>query len=186
MSSPLFDFTAPLILTLQHVLTSEECLYWINRIKDEGPKPAPINTPLGRVVETQVRSNRRVMLDDPVWAKVLFDRIKQEVPLQIHGMKLSGTNERLRCYEYLTGQHFAPHEDGAYVRDDNERSWYTYIVYLNEGFEGGETLFFVEPEKVVIPKTGLRLLFQHPIIHAGCEVKSGTKYVIRTDLMYRK
>ena len=35
------------------------------------------------------------------------------------------------------------------------------------------------------PETGLGLLFQHPIIHEGAEVKAGIKYVVRTDLMYR-
>ncbi|MCI0661328.1 MAG: 2OG-Fe(II) oxygenase [Acidobacteria bacterium] len=186
MSSSLFDYTAPLILTITSVLTSEECSYWIDRIKDEGTQPAPINTFRGQVVSAQVRGNRRVMFDDPGWAEILFDRVRTEAPLRIHGMQLSGVNERLRCYEYRVGQHFAPHRDGVFVRDDNEYSCYTYMVYLNEGFAGGETLFFVEPEKIIVPKTGMGLLFQHPIIHAGCEVKTGTKYAIRTDLMYRR
>jgi prolyl 4-hydroxylase len=185
MSSSPFDFTTPLILTVLDVLTAEECKYWINRIKVGRTEPAPINTSRGQAVNTQVRSNRRVMFDDQDWAQILFDRIKQEAPLRIHGMQLSGVNERLRCYEYQKGQHFAPHRDGVFVRSHNEQSCYTYMIYLNEGFQGGETLFFVEPEKVVIPKTGMGLLFQHPIIHAGCEVESGTKYEIRTDLMYR-
>ena len=59
------------------------------------------------------------------------------------------------------------------------------MVYLNEGFEGGETLFFVEPEVVIRPQTGAALIFQHPIIHEGSEVTAGVKYVVRTDLMYR-
>jgi prolyl 4-hydroxylase len=186
MSSSLFDYSAPLILTIPRLLTSEECSSWINRIKDAGTEPAPINTIGGQVVKAQVRSNRRVMFDDRNWAEILFDRVRTEAPPRIHGMQLCGVNERLRCYEYLVGQHFAPHSDGVFIRDENEYSCYTYMVYLNEGFVGGETLFFVEPEKTIVPKKGMGLLFQHPIIHAGCEVKSGTKYAIRTDLMYRK
>jgi prolyl 4-hydroxylase len=60
------------------------------------------------------------------------------------------------------------------------------IIYLNEGFEGGETIFFVEPEVVIRPRTGAGLFFQHPIIHEGAMVTSGTKYAVRTDLMYKK
>ncbi len=44
------------------------------------------------------------------------------------------------------------------------------MVYLNEEFEGGETVFFVEPEKSIKPRAGMGLLFQHPIIHEGAEV----------------
>src|SRR5262249_7597224 len=99
---------------------------------------------------------------------------------------LVGVNERIRCYEYSSGQRFAPHSDGAFFRDDSERSWYTYIIYLNEEFEGGETIFFVEPEIVIRPRTGSGLFFPHPIIHEGAAVKSGVKYAMRTDLMYRK
>ena len=33
---------------------------------------------------------------------------------------------------------------------------------------------------------GWGLIFQHPLLHEGSEVTSGTKYVARTDLMYRK
>jgi hypothetical protein len=75
--------------------------------------------------------------------------------------------------------------DGGYERDHNEQSFFTFMIYLNEGFSGGETRFAVVPEKSIVPETGMALLFQHHIIHKGCEVKSGITYVIRTDLMYR-
>jgi len=101
-------------------------------------------------------------------------------------MEFVGVNERLRCYEYQVGQRFAPHSDGIFVRNTAEQSFYTFMVYLNEDFEGGETGFLVEPEKIIKPQTGMGLLFQHPIIHEGCEVKKGVKFVLRTDLMYRK
>jgi len=65
----------------------------------------------------------------------MFDRVKDRVPQEIHGMILAGVNERLRCYEYLPGHRFAPHSDGAFIRNDDERSWYIYIIYLNEEFE---------------------------------------------------
>jgi hypothetical protein len=81
---------------------------------------------------------------------------------------------------------FAPHQDGAFHRDDREQSFYSFLVYLNEGFGGGHTTFVTEPEISVRPRTGLGLLFQHPLVHEGCVVTSGVKYVARTDLMYRR
>jgi hypothetical protein len=180
------DLNKPLIMLIPGILAGTECEEWINRIRLEGPAPAPINTTRGVMLDSQIRNNRRVMLDDPLEAKKLFGRVKDKVPEEIHQMRLSGVNERLRCYEYQVGQRFAPHSDGAFIRNEREQSWYTFMVYLNDAFEGGETVFFVEPEKAIKPETGMGLLFQHPIIHEGAEVTKGTKYVIRTDLMYRK
>lgn len=180
------DLTKPLIFEIPDILNAEECAEWIDRIRSAGTVPAPINTARGSRMEPQIRNNRRVIFDNAEWANDLFDRVRDQVPQEIHDMMLVGVNERLRCYEYFPDQHFAPHSDGAFIRDENEQSWYTYIVYLNEGFEGGETVFLVEPEIVITPRTGAGLFFQHPIIHEGAVVKSGTKYVVRTDLMYRK
>jgi len=180
------DLGKPFIFEIPNILTEMECNQWIGRIRSAGPEPAPINTIRGVEIKPQIRNNRRVIFDDAEWADDLFDRVKDRIPQEIHGMALVGVNERLRCYEYLPGHRFAPHSDGAFIRNEDERSWYTYIIYLNEEFEGGETIFIVEPEVVIKPRTGAGLFFQHPIIHEGALVTSGIKYAVRTDLMYRK
>ncbi|HEY6328637.1 MAG TPA: 2OG-Fe(II) oxygenase [Blastocatellia bacterium] len=178
------DSSKPLIKTLPGILNADECLGWIDRIKAMGPEAAPINTFGGPKIDSRIRNNRRVMFDDPEAARGLFDRVKDQAPAEIRNMRLSGINERLGCYEYFAGQRFAPHSDGPFIRDDRERSCYTFMVYLNEDFEGGETVFFVQPLKSIKPQAGMGLLFQHPIIHEGAKVINGVKYVIRTDLMY--
>jgi hypothetical protein len=180
------DLGKPFIFEIPNILTETECDQWIDRIRSTGTEPAPINTARGVEIDAQIRNNRRVIFDDVEWANDLFDRVKDHVPQEIHGMILAGANERLRCYEYLPGHRFAPHSDGAFIRNEDERSWYTYIIYLNEEFEGGETVFLVEPEVVIKPRTGAGLFFQHPIIHEGALATSGIKYAARTDLMYRK
>lgn len=35
------------------------------------------------------------------------------------------------------------------------------------------------------PRTGTALLFQHLLVHEGCVVRTGVKYVLRSDVMYR-
>jgi hypothetical protein len=179
------DLDQPFIFEIGDLLTSAECSWWIERIRAAGTEPATINTSRGARVDSSIRNNRRVIFDDAEWAHHLFERVKDQVPQYIQGMELTGVNEHLRCYEYQPGHRFAPHSDGAFVRNQQERSWYTYMVYLNDGFEGGETVFLVEPEVVITPKAGAALFFQHPIIHEGSEVHAGVKYVVRTDLMYR-
>jgi hypothetical protein len=54
-----------------------------------------------------------------------------------------------------------------------------------------EDFYFVYPTRFhdyeidVVPRTGMALLFQHRVWHEGCEVTSGVKYVLRSDVMYR-
>ena len=38
----------------------------------------------------------------------------------------------------------------------------------------------------VVPQTGTALIFNHDTLHEGEPVSSGTKYIIRTEIMYRR
>ena len=76
-------------------------------------------------------------------------------------------------------------DDGAFVRDEREESLLTFMVYLNEGFAGGDTRFY-DYDVSVTPRTGMALLFQHFTLHEGCSVTAGVKYALRTDVMYRR
>lgn len=73
-----------------------------------------------------------------------------------------------------------------FARRSTENSCYSFLVYLNADFTGGATTFVTDPEVAILPETGMRLLFQHPLMHKGSLVTSGIKYVARTDLMYQK
>jgi predicted 2-oxoglutarate/Fe(II)-dependent dioxygenase YbiX len=179
------DDTAPLVFTIDGVLSRSECAALIDRIETLGPTAAPITTAGGPVMRSEVRNNTRVMFDDAAFAQVLFERIAPHVPRPLCGMQPVGANERFRCYRYEVDQRFAPHYDGAFVRDEHERSLLTFMVYLNDGFRGGATDFH-DFDVRVVPKTGTALLFQHLLLHEGCFVTSGVKYALRTDVMYRR
>jgi predicted 2-oxoglutarate/Fe(II)-dependent dioxygenase YbiX len=180
------DSKRPYIFTVHSVLSATECRDFIDRIERETMHPAPINTAFGERVKSELRNNERVMFTDAAMAALLLDRVRAEAPADIGGSTLVGANELLRCYRYKPGMYFSPHVDGSFVRDDLECSWYTLIVYLNADFEGGHTTFLVEPEVSIKPEAGMALLFQHPIVHEGSLVTRGTKYVVRSDLMYRR
>lgn len=180
------DRTRSYILTVPDVLDGDECRALIARIDAAEPRIAPIATPLGPAIRTSVRNNERVMFEDAALANRMYERVTAAAPREIHGHSLVGANELLRCYRYRPGMRFAPHSDGAFERNEAEQSFYTMIVYLNEGFVGGQTTFLVEPEVVIEPRTGMALLFQHPIVHEGSLVTDGVKYVVRSDLMYRR
>ena len=93
------DPDKPFIFEVPSLFTSEECDQWIKRIRSAGTELATINKRRGSQVDSQIRNNRRVIFDDYEWANTLFQRVKEQVPQEIHGMELAGINERLRCYD---------------------------------------------------------------------------------------
>jgi predicted 2-oxoglutarate/Fe(II)-dependent dioxygenase YbiX len=172
-----------MVWTIADVLSAAECDAMIRRIEDGKPQPAPVSTSRGFVMMPQVRNNDRVTFDDAPLAKALFERVRHSLPRDVEGRVPVGANERFRCYRYTKGQRFKAHFDGAFTRGPSEASELTLMVYLNEGFTGGETAF-LDLEQVVTPKRGMALLFTHRILHEGCEVLNGVKYVLRSDVMY--
>jgi hypothetical protein len=175
----------PFVAVAHDVLDQAECDALLARIESLGPEAAPITTAAGFVMRPDVRSNDRVIFDEPDLAALIFQRLAGVYPeTWAGGERAVGMNERFRCYRYRPGQRFAPHFDGAFARDAAERSEVTVLVYLNGGFSGGETTL-CDFDVTVVPAVGRALLFEHAILHEGREVTSGVKYVLRTDVMYR-
>lgn len=89
--------------------------------------------------------------------------------------------EPLQCARYQPGQEFRPHFDAS----DCLRRHETLLVYLNDDFTGGETLF-PEIGLQITPRKGSALRFPNisaegglipQALHAGCPIKTGIKYV---------
>ncbi len=178
------DLAAPLVWTADDVLSPSECAAAIARIEAAGPEPAPITTGKGFVMRPDIRNNTRVVLDDAPLAAALYDRVLPHLPPVISGWNVCGANERFRCYRYQAGQRFALHYDGAYERSPTEVSRLTFLVYLNDDYAGGTT-DFPDHQRRIEPRAGRALFFQHRILHEGCPVTAGVKYVLRSDVMYR-
>jgi hypothetical protein len=109
-------------------------------------------------------------------------------------------NSNIRVYKYTPKQYFGLHYDDS-VRDPETgaKSEWTLLVYLTgveDGVQGGETVFQISDRKgstietISAPLTrGMALLHRHGqecLFHGGSEVLSGTKYVLRSDLMFMK
>lgn len=178
--------------TVDGLFNADDCTRWIDRAEALGFGDAPINTGRGELRVPEIRNNERAMIDDPEAAAALFGRLAPVLPpaTQMYGKSLpiTGLNERLRFYRYGPGQRFAIHRDGHYTRPDgSERSRLSLMVYLNEDFDGGQTLFFTggmsETDRAV-PRVGRVLVFPHAMYHEGATVERGLKYVLRTDVMY--
>jgi hypothetical protein len=197
-----------LAITVDDVLSEEECAWLIQRTEQLGYESALVNVGNGnQVADNEFRKSGRCVLDSPEVAAAIWQRISKYLPDDetrerfggIQGEYESttqavGLNERLRFLKYEPGDYFAPHFDGCFMRGASsglrmgERSKMTLMVYLNGGFSGGSTDFVhVRDESMkvsVAPKAGRILCFDHHIYHAGEELTSGTKYAIRMDVMY--
>lgn len=183
--SLLLDTSKPLIWTIDGVLSAEECAATIARMEEVGYESATVNTEDGPQVLSDTRNNSRATIHDPALAADLFERVRDKIPARIFDWEAVGLNERFRGYRYHPGQYFAPHFDGSFTRNHLERSYVTFMVYLNEGFGGGET-GFPRQDRKILPRAGQALCFQHYQLHEGCPLTSGVKYVLRSDVMYRR
>lgn len=111
-------------------------------------------------------------------------------------------NKRLRFLKYGSGQFFRPHCDGPYgeLTPEGEilQTHFTVHLYLNDSraeagpeaeLVGGATSFLSSNNQKkldVDPKAGRVLIFQHHrLYHCGDDVLAGTKYTVRTDIMYK-
>ena len=66
----------------------------------------------------------------------------------------------------------------------NSRKVFAFVYYLNDDFEGGETVFY--PQCTVTPKKGSVLVFPPYWIlpHQGNSVKKGKKYIMSTYALW--
>ena len=112
-----------------------------------------------------------------------------------------GLNPRLRIlrYDALDNDVFDPHFDattrvtptGSCIE---MTSLLTVLIYLNDGggkdFDGGETHYLdstntnTEPT-IVIPTMGSVVVFEHDLYHSSVPLNFGTKYVLRTDVLFK-
>jgi len=183
------------IFVVHDFLTPEECDKLIDHVEAFGFGEATVNTSTGPLVNKGMRNNDRVIMDDGSLAREFWWKVREFIPDK-RGMTPYGVNERFRFYRYEPGQYFDWHFDAPYQRSgDDDTSVLTFMVYLSD-CKGGTTDFHMggdgqvkddDPCIVKVqPTQGLALIFTHNVLHRGSEVVSGTKYVARSDIMYRR
>ncbi|CAE8610901.1 unnamed protein product [Polarella glacialis] len=132
----------------------------------------------------------------------IFERLKPHLPDHFGGRPI-GINRRWAVLKYPEGKYFGPHVDGnvpGTTREGDElkyekgtRSYMTCLFWLSDDLEGGETVFAFPQGGIWVaipPKTGAALLFFHGQnaimnpMHYGGDVRSGVKYLVRSDIIY--
>jgi len=169
------------IWLIRNFSDASECEALIRHAEAKDFEAASITAAGGTEVDTAIRNNARIIEDDFARASMLWERVRAYLPPFLSGRQAIGVNERFRFYRYDPGERFAGHEDAPFRRANGESSLLTFMIYLNDGFGGGDTSF---REVTVAPEAGAALLFRHDLFHEGREVIQGRKYVLRTDVMF--
>ncbi|KAF0973069.1 hypothetical protein FDP41_008733 [Naegleria fowleri] len=187
------------------LLTSSECSELIQATTQLGYESIEHEYP------KEYRSSERVLVLCKKLADMLWQRIKPYLTdadfkgVRPYGFdnggtwKPIGTNECLRFNRYKKNAFFKPHQDAKFIRNDNEQSIFTILIYLDASYAGTTLLKKVSDSKEtnvsvmkfkkitsLRPKEGAVAIFNHDLYHAGQRVRYGRKYVLRTELIFKR
>lgn len=170
------------ILTIENFLSIKQCLHLINQAECQGFKPADVQTQTGRAMLNQIRNNDRVNWHSGELAKEWWQKLSTvQLPL-IETQKAFGLSPHFRFYRYSPGQKFNMHKDGKQTLS-GQQTLMTILVYLNQEYIGGATRFR-QDDLTINASTGSALIFEHQLWHQGTPIISGTKYILRTDVIF--
>ncbi|KAG6027118.1 hypothetical protein E4U41_001051 [Claviceps citrina] len=205
--------SVPNLSLATNVLSPEECKAVIAAGERVGFSPdVPIRDGCGQGQDTSVLAHNFYWICDTAFHDALWARMAPLVPASLHGRPCRGLNRRFRVYRYVPGAEYRCHIDGAwppsgirpdgtYVYDSSpperrQSSLFTFLLYLNDEFDGGETTFYMPAVREgtlnaypVRPVMGAVAVFPHgesrgALLHEGTSVRRGAKYIIRTDIEY--
>lgn len=175
------------IQEIPNFLTHEEC---DNIITESTGQlfPSRVYSESDDVLSTSMRQSNQCWLDDSYnCAKLVSDKVTNYTKTN------KNKQEQLQVVQYTKGGFFNPHYDAC---DGNSEyckrmdgsmgpRLYTVLIYLNDDFEGGETVF-PKINKIVKPEKGKAVLFKNvdengvilkDSFHGGVPVKEGEKWI---------
>lgn len=161
-------------------LAAEECTYLMRKAEPALRPSMIIDDATRRPVPHPVRTSFSMNFD-PASEDLVVHAINRRIAA-LTGSDVS-SGEPLHILRYTPGQEFRPHLD-AMPGEANQREW-TALIYLNEGYGGGATLF---PDLGISAKgsTGDCLIFRVcndageadlRLKHAGEPVTQGVKWL---------
>lgn len=161
------------IWTAGPLLGPEECSALIATAEARGYRSARMTA--------QGRNNSEVFLRLPDLSELILARLGEQTWETGSDFEVTAVAPVLEFYRYREGDSVAAHRDSPDDVAPGVRSDLTLVIYLNEGFSGGDTCF---PDQALCPHPGLgeAVLFRHSLLHEGTPVREGLKYIVRTSL----
>jgi prolyl 4-hydroxylase len=168
------------VRSFDRFFTSAECSYLIERARVLLQPSVIVDPKTGQLRPHPVRTS-----EGAVFPWVSEDLVIHALNRRIAAASGTdvGAGEPLQVLRYSPGQQYHPHLD-ALPFGDNQRI-YTMLVYLNDGYGGGET-HFTRTGLTFAGRTGDALLFRNSTLsgepdemtqHAGLPVVRGEKYL---------
>lgn len=174
------------IQEIPNFLTPEECNKIIE-LSNGKLSPSKVYSQNEDLLSNDSRISQQCWLtDDNPIIKSISERVKQVT-------NTVGTQEQLQVVNYPKGGFFSPHYDACEGNDsyctrmngsDGPRLL-TVLFYLNDDFDGGETVF-PKINKSVKPEKGKAVIFRNvdengviitQALHGGEPIKSGEKWI---------
>ncbi|EGC29741.1 hypothetical protein DICPUDRAFT_158630 [Dictyostelium purpureum] len=153
-----------------------------------------------------IKHGLRIHKNSKEFADTLFERINKYCvkeltkksptnPDSFDQWQLKTVSDKFRFIRYNVGEEFPNHVDGEARPSSDQMSFFSLLVFTNEGggkdFTGGEFRFFKKDSNLqlveiasVKPEKGLAIVFPHGVIHDSVTISNGTKHSIRTDVVY--
>ena len=165
----------PKPVVIENFLTEKER----NHIIEQAKKELHVST-----VDKDKRVDERIRKSETAWLNTKDPIIRNVVERCVSRTDRPVQNcELLQVLRYTEGGHYKPHQDAFYL--ENNKRLYTFIIALNDDYEGGETAFPNLNEKYKL-NAGDALFFHtldnygldtSDALHGGQPVKSGEKWV---------
>lgn len=173
--------TDPHIELVVELFSAAECRY-LTLLADPWLEPAMIYAASGEGMRDPHRDS-----DNMVIAPMSEDLVVQSVNRTIAAASATEVDwgEPLHILRYRPGQQYRPHHDAHAFAPLKKRRTATALLYLNDGYEGGET-HFPEIDITVRGGVGDLLVFHNldaegmpdmRMLHAGLPVTSGEKWL---------
>ena len=139
--------------------------------------------------EFVIEANRRWLMEDPNLAGYFMEKIKKFLPSVWKGHKLHGLDSRFHLKRIPVGEISAPHFDTVLCTGSSS-SYFSLVMCLNdnESGAGGDLKFFkyndLGSDVVIAAKKGRVIIFEHTLLHTWLPVISGSRHLLRVDIMY--
>jgi hypothetical protein len=175
-------------ITIPNLLTIDEChefCQWIDKLFSNEPELDGL----------EVEGYDRLRIKKPVLSKLISTRLSEKLLL---GPTPDSINENKKIIvftqwfptKYISGGGLGIHIDGN-ATEDNKSSTHTILIYLNDNFMGGRTVFVDDYDSIlevlgnnyITPTPGLALIQEQDKLHFAEKLASGTKYILRGDVI---
>lgn len=167
------------IWIVPNLLTSTECDFLLLKARENTFSKANNSEKYGRY-------NQETYLKNQGLLTLIRSRINNEIlKSQEISFNFTETTEILEFYFYREGDFIKTHSDAPSKISDTLLTSHTLVIYLNDGFEGGETYFPDGELKLKAPKGGA-VLFNQSLNHGGSIVSKGEKYILRLETFITK